>query len=358
MAKKISKTAIGGFVFLSIILLIAGVIVFGSGKMFKDSTKFVMYFKNSVKGLTVGSPVIWHGVTIGSVSKIAIDVDTDRLQIHVPVIIEVDSSIVLKNSNKKLVEESLPEWINEGLRARLALDSLITGQMMIEIVLKPERPVHMMKLSSEYPEIPTIESEIDKFVDSFSKLPLEEIAANILIVTEKLGGLLGSPELPKILSNIAIASKGLDRVIKDADTLVVNTDRQVNDISEQIINAMADITAQVKRISNSVHEVEIDARDAIRGVSKETQNVIVHSDQKIQSVGLKMETALDKAYKTLSQLEETLAEVDNLVNKRSETRHKLDRSMDAITGAAHSLKSLMDYLERHPEAILQGKGKN
>ena len=69
MAKQASKTVIGVFVVSSIAMLIAGVIVFGSGDIFKKELKYVMFFEDSVKGLNVGAPVIWHGVTVGHVSK-------------------------------------------------------------------------------------------------------------------------------------------------------------------------------------------------------------------------------------------------------------------------------------------------
>ena len=66
MAKQASKTVIGVFVVSSIAMLIAGVIVFGSGDIFKKELKYVMFFEDSVKGLSVGAPVIWHGVTVGT----------------------------------------------------------------------------------------------------------------------------------------------------------------------------------------------------------------------------------------------------------------------------------------------------
>jgi paraquat-inducible protein B len=48
--------------------------------------------------------------------------------------------------------------------------------------------------------------------------------------------------------------------------------------------------------------------------------------------------------------------VDGFVGERSGTRHKLNRALEEIAAAAKSLKSLMDYLERHPNALLMGKG--
>ena len=74
MAKQVSKTVIGGFVISAIALLVIGVIVFGGGKFFKKTYQSVIFFKGSVKGLKVGSPVVFRGVQIGSCGELKYDV--------------------------------------------------------------------------------------------------------------------------------------------------------------------------------------------------------------------------------------------------------------------------------------------
>src|SRR5512132_2274698 len=69
MSKKPSKTLIGAFVLGAIFLLIAGVLVFGSGKIFRKANKNVMFFEGSVKGLQIGAPVMFRGVQIGHVTN-------------------------------------------------------------------------------------------------------------------------------------------------------------------------------------------------------------------------------------------------------------------------------------------------
>jgi len=70
----------------------------------------------------------------------------------------------------------------------------------------------------------------------------------------------------------------------------------------------------------------------------------------------KIQTALVSARTALDKAKITLGAVNNFVGERSDTRHKLNRTLDEIGAAAKSLKSFLDYLERHPEALLQGKG--
>ena len=78
MAKQANRMMIGGFVVLAVIIMAASLVVFGSGKFFKKTNKYVMYFDESVKGLSVGAPVLFQGVQIGSVTSIILQVDLVR----------------------------------------------------------------------------------------------------------------------------------------------------------------------------------------------------------------------------------------------------------------------------------------
>ena len=104
MAKKVSKTLIGGFVVGAVALIVAGVAIFGSGKFFKEKRNYVLFFQGSLKGLNQGSPVVFKGVKIGSVIDIALQVNTEDLTVQIPVLIETDPShfeITWEESNRR-----------------------------------------------------------------------------------------------------------------------------------------------------------------------------------------------------------------------------------------------------------------
>jgi paraquat-inducible protein B len=75
MAKQANRMMIGGFVVIAVVLLAASLVVFGSGKFFKKTDKYILYFDGSVKGLSVGAPVLFQGVQVGAVSSITIRAD-------------------------------------------------------------------------------------------------------------------------------------------------------------------------------------------------------------------------------------------------------------------------------------------
>ena len=99
MSKRFSPTAIGMFVVGSFALLVAAIVVVGSGKMFQKPVQFVCFFPGGVNGLKVGAPVKFRGVQIGNVARIQIalppdqsQVRTDFKELRLPIILDIDSS--------------------------------------------------------------------------------------------------------------------------------------------------------------------------------------------------------------------------------------------------------------------------
>jgi len=346
MAKQVSKTVIGTFVISGIVMLIAGVIILGSGAMFKKTNKYVMFFEKSVKGLSVGSKVVWLGVEIGSVSSIVLDADPVKLSVNVPVIIEVDPSLMkIRGEKARDTTEQLRRLIEKGLRARLATQSYVTGQLMIEVGFYPDTPVRLTGLEPGYPEIPTVMSSMDELADKFQDLPIDQIANKLLGVIGKVDKALGEADIAEISRNLNMATKNLNGLITDADRLVNNADGQLMNISEGIEATVDETQKALKNASRNIRAVSADARKLLK-----------NTDGQIQPVGKRAQEALVSARKALDQTRNTLVTINGFVGERSDTRHKLNASLDEIAAAARSLHSLMDYLERHPEALLKGKG--
>ena len=80
MSKKANPTVIGGFVVGAVILLAAGIALVGGSQLFAPRSQVVTYFEGSVKGLRVGSNVLFRGVRIGFVSDIQLMGDVSTLQ--------------------------------------------------------------------------------------------------------------------------------------------------------------------------------------------------------------------------------------------------------------------------------------
>jgi len=177
MSRKANKAAIGIFVTGAIILLVTGISVFGSRMLFEKADKYVLFFDGSVKGLTTGAPVVFRGVKIGTVDQINLLYDQKIKDTFILVIIKVELSRV-KGMAERIGYPDYGELIKKGLRARLELQSLVTGQLMIAFDFHPNKPAKLLGIMKQYPELPTIPMA-QGVMDIVQELPLKEIANNV-----------------------------------------------------------------------------------------------------------------------------------------------------------------------------------
>ena len=177
MIRKVNKTVIGVFVVGAIALLITSILVFGSGKIFRQSDKYVLFFNGSVKGLSVGAPVIFRGVKIGNVTSISLTYDLETHEVLIPVVIDIELSRVT----------GIPEapgypnyeaFIKQGLRAKLEIQNFITGQLMLGLDFYPNKPEKLYGIVKDYPELPALPISPDIF-EVMDDIPVKEITANL-----------------------------------------------------------------------------------------------------------------------------------------------------------------------------------
>ena len=69
---KVDPAIIGAFVVSAIAILVGAVLVLGSGKLFRHTHTFVLFFKTDVEGLRIGAPVKFKGVRVGVVKQIVL----------------------------------------------------------------------------------------------------------------------------------------------------------------------------------------------------------------------------------------------------------------------------------------------
>ncbi len=177
MSKKANKTAIGAFVAGAAVLLIIFIITFGSGALFKQSDKYILFFDGSVKGLSAGAPVIFRGVKIGTVKDISLIYDAKTQDVLIPVIIDVELSRV-RGIPEKVGYPDYMVLVDQGLRARLEIQNFITGQLMLSFDFYPNKPAYLRGIVKGYPELPALPTSPDIF-EVMQELPIKEISSDL-----------------------------------------------------------------------------------------------------------------------------------------------------------------------------------
>jgi paraquat-inducible protein B len=316
MAKQANRKIIGGFVVIAVGILAASIVIFGSGDWFKESIKYVLYFEESVKGLNVGLPVLYRGFPVGEVKRVVIRADMKNLKDFILVYVEIyPGSVVVVTEDKKFDhwKDRMSDLIDRGLRAQLVPQSLITGQLAIEINNHPDTPVILKNIDKDYEEIPTIPSTLSKLEASLAKLDLTEISNRLIAVLASADRILKNPDIEASISEL----KG---ALVDARKLVNNVDEEVKPLSGKAQTTFDDIGKLARHVDGQVDPLSQSVTETLRSV--------------------------DPAFKS----------IDELVGKRSPTRADLENTLKELAGAARSLRVLADYLEQHPDALLKGKG--
>ena len=295
MSKKSSPTLIGIFVVGALVLAVAGILLFGSGKFFKEKMPFVMYFDGSLKGLNVGSPVMFKGVNVGSVTDIVIEFDTKDLSARTPVYIELLPSRITRLGGSPGERVPIEKLIQSGLKGQLQLQSFVTGQLMVAIDFYPDKPLRLVGSGGDIPELPTIPTTAQELTNTIENIPFEEI---------------------------------LDRLMSTVDGI------------EKMVNSPEIITA-IQSFNNTM----VDVQRLVRGV-----------DSKLEPLSTDLSMTLKAATGSLNEIEKLASNVEGILAEDSVSRYELSNALKELGDAARSMRILADYLERHPEALIRGKG--
>lgn len=305
MSKKANHLMIGTFVLAAIVIAVAGIVILSAGELFKETQSYIMYFDGDLSGLDVGAPLDFKGVKVGKVTDISIVYDHEDDSVTVPIIVEIDKKCFTEiNCDKKNgVKNGMEMHIKKGMRAQLKSQSLVTGKLKITLRYSKKAPEVYKAKGSDLPEIPTMPGSLDSIAQRVSKLPLEDIVVDIQGVT-------------KSLASIANGG-GLKRMLESLESLT----KRINSLPFESI--ASDMQATSKAISTMANSGEI-------------------------------KTMMQSLTSTLQESQALMV----TINKESRPfREEMLVLMDQFSDAATSIKNLGEYLERHPESLIHGKGK-
>jgi len=319
MSKRFSPTAIGAFVVGSFALLVAAIVVVGSGRMFQKPIKFVCFFPGGVNGLKVGAPVKFRGVQIGEVADIRVllgpgegRMRPEVKELRLPVTLNIDGSQLraMGGTGQALTEAGFEAIVARGLRAQLNVESLLTGLLYVDIDLHPNAPL-VLSLepgSSLYREIPTVPTNFEQ---------VQEEAQNVLARLSKIDfeGLLGS-----------ISGAG------------------------NSINSLAS-SRELKQALISTNETMISLKTTLGSM----QVTLGKVNSKFDGISADLQRTSKEAAETMKESREMLVEVQATLDPTSPLWVNLNVALTEFTETAQSVSQLTDYLQQNPSALIRGR---
>jgi paraquat-inducible protein B len=208
MIRNVNKKIIGTFVMGAALLFIFGLVVFGSGRLFRKTKKFALFFEGSIRGLTVGAPVYFKGVHVGSVEEIRLVYSEKNNSVYIPVIIEINPNLIIGIGSLPH-QKSFSALIEMGLRARLELQSFVTGQLAVGLDFFPDKPGRLLCLIKDCPEIPTIPATIAEFEKTVSGIPLKEMLEKLDLAIQGVSRMVNSADFIESVHSINIVLRDM-----------------------------------------------------------------------------------------------------------------------------------------------------
>lgn len=318
MSKQANPTLIGAFVLGAVILGAVTTMLLAGGQWFQERRRHVLYFEGAAQGLQVGAPVVFLGVKVGTVKRIQLGLDAENRRFMVPVIIEVEADMVqsLRGDQVDLQDRDiLRQLVEQGLRAQLKMQSLLTGQLYVDLDFHPDKPARFFGGDSEESEIPTIPTTVEEFATTLEGFPMEEFLTDLAAISQSLNALLSSEETKMIPVR-------LEATLAHLESLSAKLDRDGDPVLAEMRAALEATQAAMVKLG---------------GVAEAGSPVV-------ESLG-----------KASEELAKTAQALQKLTGEGSPTVQHLDTALREISRAARALRLLAETLEQQPEAIVQGK---
>jgi paraquat-inducible protein B len=335
MGRKFSPSLIGGFVLGAVVLFVGALFLFGSGDLLKEKRLWVTYFDGAVGALGPGAPVNFRGVRVGSVTKVALILDSKQFTARIPVYFEIEPDRISWTGGAP--PQSTDLATKAGLRAKLSMQSLVTGQMQVELDLLPGTAGTLVGADPDTPEIASAPSDFDILKRQITEVPLQDLVASMQRAVEDINRMVNSPEMKDSL-------KALAATLKESQTFIASLNEDGRPLIREMTATVRSARGTSEQVTESLKTIEGDVRSALGELRHATTST--QTDMKI---------VLRSADRALQQARTTLASVDGIVAEDARSRQDIDHALRNLAQASTALRSFADTLERNPNAIIVGR---
>jgi paraquat-inducible protein B len=237
--------------------------------------RYMLFFTESVRGLTVGAPVEFRGIPIGVVRDIAVEFDFDSQRFRVAVPIDVYPEKLAARATTKVKQqqvgrqEGLDRLVAKGFRAQLRTGNLLTGQLYVALDIYPGVQAARIDWTADPPVLPTIPGALTEAQDS---------VATILRKVEKI-------PFDRIGADVEKAIASLDATLKRVEQVAANIDRDVTPELRATLDQAKQTLASAERTMTAAQgtvgadsAIATDLREALRELTRTLQSVRALTD--------------------------------------------------------------------------------
>jgi paraquat-inducible protein B len=316
MSEKPHTVAIGAFI-VGAGLIALSLVIFLLGSSFGDKEKVVMVFNGSVKGLNIGAPLALRGVQVGQVTDIDLILDSDNVEL----IMLVEADFHSKNIRRQgSVDEDLTEeLIARGLRAQLNSQSLLTGLLYIQLDFHPGSELILADIDSPYFQFPTVPTDLERITKKLHDLDISKLTGNLEKVIQGINIFVSSEEFQAMPASIKTTLDSLTGLSNQLQQQLATTAPKLDKVLDGAAVTVAAANTEIPKLS------------AMAGDNLKVLN------------------------EAIMAFENTMNDLDGLVDYDSATMYQLNRALRDLSLAGKAIQQLVTTLEEQPESLIRGK---
>lgn len=332
MSRKANPALIGAFVLGAVALAVATILLLAGGSWFGERKQHVLYFEGAAQGLQVGAPVVFLGVKVGTVRQIQLGLDQQTRRFLVPVTIEVEPQVVHAYGGENIDlrdRTTVRQLVERGLRARLRMQSLLTGQLYVDLDFHPDKAATFAALDPGLSEIPTIRTAAQELTTRLEGFPMDKFLADVAAISgavNKLMSAQATQDLPR----------RLDATLRHLESLAARFDAQGGPILKDVRGNLAEMHKALLAAQAALAKLDT-AADRVADLARADSRMVAG----------------------MTQASEDLAKAANAVRGLTEqeapTVQNINAALKEIARAADALRLLAETLEQQPDAIWRGK---
>ena len=257
----------------------------------------IMVFQESVRGLSPGAELDFRGIVIGEVKSNTVNFDPSTKKINVVVAVDIypdrlQSKFNRLSNNKPQIKNSGNNRINHNEMINAMVNSGLRAQLRTSNLLTGKLYIAL----DFFPNLPKISFDANKTPVELPTTPgsLGELQVNLASIANKLN------KIP-----FEAIGNDLHKTLSSANGLITQLDEEI---------------------------------------APETKATLVD-----------LRSTLDEAKSAIKSAQGSLKAIENSVGADGQLQQDAHETLVEINRAAQSTRALVDYLERHPEALIRGK---
>ncbi|MFJ2989518.1 intermembrane transport protein PqiB [Collimonas sp. NPDC087041] len=250
------------------------------------SETVLLYFNQSLRGLTPGTTIDFRGVVLGEVKSIGLEYDAKKREFQMPVAVQIYPERLGRKyaederHSEYTAKQRLEYMVSRGLRAQLRTGNLLTGQLYIALDFFPKAPPVKIDTSSSVIVLPTIpnsldeiQSQIAEIAKNLSKVPFDQIATDLRTTLGTMNRtLLNAEQLTKSLNNDVAPE--ITSAMKDVRKTLDNANRTLSDnspLQQDIRQTLQELTRSAASLRVLTDYLERHPESLIRGKQEENK---------------------------------------------------------------------------------------